>query len=99
MSNDILLTITLFIIVVGSGIGTTWWVHKRSYKKAKDEIFNYVKRYKYKCTGANVFPVTVELLQNAFIEYDTELIKKVHKDLINEKVIEWDTTYYDWCIK
>lgn len=90
----------IFIVIMFFSIRFfIWWIRDKEYKKAKKEIFNYVKLYKRRCTGVNVFPVTVYILQNIFREYDTETIEKVHKDLVKENVIRWDMIYSDWCIK
>jgi Tfp pilus assembly protein PilE len=69
------------------------------YKEAREQIFEFVKSYKRKCTGANRFVVTVPTLQDSFREYDTELINKVWLELAAEHVIEQDPQDNSWCIR
>ena len=87
------------IAVVGIVVYRAYYKKYGEYKEAKEEIFRYVKKYKRRCTGNNVFPVTVENLQDAFREYDTVMIEKVHNDLITEHIIQWDVSYQEWCVK
>jgi hypothetical protein len=69
------------------------------YKKAKKEIFNFVKSYKRRCTGNNRFVVTVESLQDSFHSYNTKVITNVWIDLVNDRVIEQDAQDQEWCVK
>lgn len=69
------------------------------YKKAKKEIFAFVKEHKTKCTGNNRFVVTEESLQFSFREYDKDIILNVWLDLINEHVIVMDPEDQVWCIR
>ena len=91
--------IVIFVICV---VGYTyiyvvkdWW----EYREAKKEIFEFVKSYKGRCTGANRFVVTVEILQNSFRIYNTTTITNVWLDLVNERVIEQDEQDKEWCIR
>jgi hypothetical protein len=69
------------------------------HKEAKEEIFAYVKAYKRRCTGSNRFVVSVPTLQDAFREYETDLINKVWLELVEERVIEQDEQDHEWCIR
>ena len=94
-----LIVIGVFIVIV---LGYTYiylvkdWFERR---KAKKEIFEFVKSYKRRCTGANRFEVTIESLQDSFRMYDTTVITNVWLDLINERVIEQDQTDGLWCVR
>jgi len=70
-----------------------------AYRKARKEIFVFVKSYKRRCTGANRFVVTVEVLQDSFREYDNSIILNVWLELMNERVIEIDPQDQEWCIR
>ena len=95
----------IFAIVVGIVFGIIglgiWWYRRKiiRYQKAKEEIFNYVRSYKGRCSGANRFLVTISDLQDAFREYDTPLIEKVFQELIKNRVIERDPMDQEWCVK
>lgn len=69
------------------------------YKKAKAEIFPFIKSYKKRCTGNNRFIVTVETLQDSFREYETKTIHKVWLELIRERLIEVDPQDNEWCVR
>jgi hypothetical protein len=70
------------------------------YRAAKEEIFNYARKYKDRCTGgANRFVVSVDILQGIFVEYDTETINKVWVALIDERIVEQDPLDKTWCIR
>lgn len=89
----------VFLVVV-SLIGYIYYVKGAlEYKKAKEEIVPWVRSYKWKCTGANRYIVTVETLQNSFLEYETTIIERVWLDLIHERLIELDPHDGVWCIK
>lgn len=88
-----IISIMIVVILIGQ-------YRRIRYKQiAKEQIFNYVKAYKGRCTGANRFIVTPEELQNAFIEYDIMLIEQIHQELINDRIIERDPTDQEWCIR
>ena len=76
-----------------------WYQKVRHYQKAKCEIFKYVKSYKIRCAGANRFVVTVSDLQDAFREYDTITIEKVHEELIQHNLISRDPMDQEWCVR
>lgn len=99
MSGDILITITYLAALVVSGWLIVREYKRRKYQKVKDDIFNYVKSYKNRCTGHNKFVISVEILQDIFREYDTETIERVFRDLINEKVLSQNEFDKDWCIQ
>jgi hypothetical protein len=69
------------------------------YRKAKKLIFDYVKSYKRLCTGNNRFVVTVPVLQDVFREFNTDVIEKVWRDLVIEKIIQEDPMDGEWCIR
>jgi hypothetical protein len=91
-----LIVSALFLMVVVYIYGIKGWL---DYRKAKMEIFSYVKTYKRRCTGNNRFLVTVESLQDSFREYDTDIINKVWLDLVNERIIERDPQDEEWCVR
>lgn len=83
-------------------IGVAYWIYYSKvgkYKDAKNEIFEYVKSYKRRCTGNNRFEVTVSSLQDAFREYDIFTINRVWLELVHERVIEQDPQDRTWCIR
>jgi len=69
------------------------------YRRAKRDIFDFVKSYKRRCTGNNRFVVTIESLQDSFRKYNTTVITNVWLDLVNERVIEQDSQDQEWCIR
>lgn len=69
------------------------------HRKARREIFVFVKSYKRRCTGANRFVVTVESLQDVFRRYNTSVITNVWLELVSEHVIEQDEQDNVWCIR
>jgi len=69
------------------------------YRKARKEIFAFVKSYRPRCAGSNRFEVTAESLQDSFREYDMSVILKVWLDLVHERVIEQDPQDSTWCIR
>lgn len=69
------------------------------YRKAKGEIFAFVESYKKRCTGNNRFVVTVETLQDSFREYDTKVIEKVWKELVDDRRIVIDPQDQEWCVR
>lgn len=83
----------LFAVFVG------WYRKVRHYQVAKLKIFKYVKAYKGRCTGVNRFLVNEFELQNAFREYNIDIIEKVFQELIIHRVIERDPTDQEWCIR
>jgi len=88
------------LIVLGILVYLIWvWLETRKYKKAKMEIFDYVKSYKRLCTGNNRFIVTVATLQDVFREYNTNLIENVWQELVHERIIQQDQFDNEWCIK
>jgi hypothetical protein len=91
--------IYLVIGLVALCIGIGKYLQYRNYKKAKYKIKEWVLGYRRRLTGVNRFVVTVETLQDYFIEYDTPLIEKIWLDLIKERVIEQDAMDNEWCIK
>ena len=54
----LLLIVVLFVVL---GLLVRRW-RSRVYRHAKDEIFNFVKSYKRRCTGNNRFVITVTTL-------------------------------------
>ena len=76
-----------------------WWSDKTEYKKAKKEIFEYVKARKSRCSGANRFVVTVPVLQEVFPEFETKIIDKVWQDLVSDRVIQQDPQDQEWCLR
>lgn len=94
---------TIFVGIGLVGIGVLAYVYiikeKLDYRKARQEIFVYVKSYETRAGGSNRFEVTVEILQDVFREYDTVIINKIWLDLIDEKVIEKDPYDNAWCIR
>lgn len=94
------LWVSVAIIAVVSILGYRAYYKKYGeYKEARENIFEYVKKYKQRCTGSNRFEVTVETLQDSFREYETELINKVWLELVEERVIEQDAQDHTWCIR
>jgi hypothetical protein len=91
-----MLIIWLILAVVVYGYWVKGWV---DYRRARRDIFEYVKGYKRRCTGNNRFVVTVPILQNAFREYNTDVITKVWIELVKERVIEQDSQDNEWCIR
>jgi hypothetical protein len=92
----------LFVILVSSVLGYLYvyvFFDKLEYRRAKKEVFAFVKSYKSRCTGNNRFEVTVASLQDSFREYDTNIINKVWLELIRERVIEQDPQDQVWCIR
>lgn len=75
------------------------WSDKAEYKKAKREIFEYVKARKQRCKGSNRFVITVEVLQEVFPEFETKIIEKVWVALVNERVIQQDPLDNEWCLR
>lgn len=69
------------------------------YRRARKEIFEFVKARKRRCTGNNRFLVTVEALQDSFRIYNTNIILNVWLDLVKERVIEQDPQDQEWCIR
>lgn len=69
------------------------------YRRARKEIFEFVKARKRRCTGNNRFVVTVEALQDSFRTYDTTTILNVWLELVKERVIEQDPQDQEWCIR
>lgn len=98
MMDSILYIILVGVLAIVAFMGV-WWVNKRAYKKAKNEIFDYVKSYKRLCTENNRFIVTPSELQNAFREYDILLINRVFQELINEKIISQDPMDQEWSVR
>jgi hypothetical protein len=90
----------VFVVsVVGGVLYYLYNTKYGGYNKVRKEIFEYVKAYKRRCTGANRFEVTVPILQDAFREYETEVINKVWLELVRERVIEQDPQDNAWCIR
>ena len=87
----------LFIVVVT--VYFYWLQGWLEYRKAKEEICEYLEKYRGRCNGANRFVVNVSALQEIFVEYDTETINKVWTDLVNKHVITKDPQDSEWCIR
>jgi hypothetical protein len=89
--------------IVGSGMLLYVYTHIvkdwLDYRRAKRDIFTFVKSYKHRCNGANRFIVTVESLQDSFRIYNTTVITNVWLELIAEHVIEQDPQDHVWCIR
>lgn len=88
-----IISVMVFVVLIGQ------YRRIRYARIAKEQIFSYVKSYKGRCTGANRFIVTPEVLQNVFLEYDIVLIEHVHQELINDRIIERDPTDQEWCVR
>jgi uncharacterized protein YpmB len=92
--------IVLIIVVV---VGVLWYAYfgqyVTDYHKAKKEIIAFVQSHKKRCTGNNRFIVTVESLQNSFVEYDVKTIEKVWLELIRLRLIEEDPQDQVWCVR
>lgn len=69
------------------------------YRKALRDIIPWVESYKSRCTGNNRFVVTPTTLQDAFREYDYEVVRKVWLKLANKKIIEKDPMDNEWVIR
>ena len=92
----ILIVAGIMIVVYTYVYGVKDWLE---YRKARKEIFAFVKSYKRRCTGANRFIVTVEVLQDSFREYNSTTILNVWMELVNERVIEQDKQDQEWCVR
>lgn len=91
--------VLIWLVVIVVGLVSTFYLIKiRNYRKAKDEIFTYVKSFKHRCKGESRFVVTVETLQDAFREYETPLIEKVWLELVKEKVIVQHPLDNEWSL-
>jgi hypothetical protein len=91
---------SVFVVAVVGGVSYYLYYKKyQEYNEAREEIFSYVKAYKRKCTGANRFEVTIPTLQDAFREYDTDLINRIWLELVGERIIEQDPQDNTWCIR
>jgi hypothetical protein len=95
IAASILAVIVVFVLVY-----FYWLQDWLMYRKAKEEIFEYVHRYKGRCTGgSNRFLVNVEVLQGIFVEYDTETIHKVWLELVDQRIVEQDPLDHTWCVR
>jgi hypothetical protein len=92
----------LLVFGIAIVLGIIWYIGFKDWyvrKEAKKDIFAYVESYRKRCTGNNRFLVNVEILQDAFREYDTPTINLIWLQLINEHVIEKDPNDDEWCVR
>ena len=99
IGNAVIQTVVVVGVVVLVVTAYRVFMPNMKYRKAKKEIFAFVKEHKTKCTGNNRFVVTEESLQFSFREYDKQIILNVWLDLINEHVIVMDPEDQVWCIR
>lgn len=99
MTTNTLWTIGIISGLMLLSIVIGWYRKFRYYQTAKSEIFKYVKSYRGRCTGANRFLVRVPDLQDAFREYDTIMIEKIHEELIQHNLISRDPIDQEWCVR
>lgn len=93
----------LWAVIVLFFVGSVVYIYKKwqfnKYEIARSNVFEYVKSYKRRCTGNNRFVVTVVELQDAFREYETPLLEKIHLELINNRIIEKDPMDGEWVVR
>lgn len=100
MGEILLFTVaTVWLVVIGMVVYWVWFRDTGTKSNAREDIFEYVKAYKRRCTGANRFVVTVETLQDSFREYETVVINAVWMELVKEHVIERDPEDGEWCVR
>ncbi len=91
--------ITIVSILMLPAVYVMFVKDRLEYRKAKKDIFEFVKSYKKRCTGSNRFVVSIETLQDSFREYETKIIHRVWLELIHERIIEIDPQDGVWCIR
>lgn len=93
----------LFIIFIVIGILIGLWIYVFSFywnlRKAKKLIERLIIDYKFRCNGSNRFLVSIPILQDMFVQFDTDVIESVFYYLIEKGIIVRDELDGEWCIK